>query len=898
MRLLPVVIVIGLFMGAAVSSVTDRKVRKCPGDEFQCANGRCISLAWRCDSADDCLDNSDEINCSYPTCGDDFFRCNNGKCITDRWICDGTDDCKDNSDEDVNMCSKEKCRNGYFHCNISKTCIPEDWKCDGDKNCPNGEDEEGCKHTCAENEFQCTNGKCISKEFYCDNSDDCHDGSDEKSCKSNHCDEVGQRKCLTNGECIHDFWWCDGDEDCEDGSDEANCTSSEKLHGGQCDDSSFQCTKRIGDDFCISKSWRCDGDEDCEDGSDEENCESITCKTGERLCVVSNYCLKKEFFCDGENDCIEGDDEKNCTYTSPCEEGHFDCKNGACIKDDLLCNSMDNCGNGADESLDLCPPEEENPCLKDNGGCAQICVPDRNRPSGRRCECNAGFKSMSNSEDDPGCEDEDECLNPDTCSQLCTNTKGSFRCECTSGFELVDKRYCKAITRQEAELFLSDRNELRRYHLSSKRYSLLSGDNTVSGGHALDVDVRKRKVYWTDMHAQGAIFVFDIETSKREVLIKDELKNPMGMALDWVHNNLYIVDRDKKIIQVVQIATKYRKTLLHNLTEPISLAADPVNGWIYWTTWGEKPGIERSGMNGAYRSTIVSQNITWPQGLTIDHYSRRLYWVDAKQHTISSAKLDGSDQQVVIYSHISLPHPYGVTLFEDYVFWTDIVTDSVFKTRKFGNRTIEELARGLKRPMAIQVMHESRQPYYEALNRCANNAGCSHLCLPIPTNDADKDKKRAECACPDDMVLDGKQICISGAKPSITVVPDNPVDTTEHVVPENPVVVPVDTTEHGSPNVPYSGSTESSNQGVNNEHKGRSKNEGQIALVAIGIVIVIGLLIVVVIILLVRRHQKRNVRSMNFDNPVYRKTTTDDQLIVETPGLPQSMQPLNDEEVV
>ena len=50
----------------------------------------------------------------------------------------------------------------------------------------------------------------------------------------------------------------------------------------------------------------------------------------------------------------------------------------------------------------------------------------------------------------------------------------------------------------------------------------------------------------------------------------------------------------------------------------------------------------------------------------------------------------------------------------------------------------------------------------EAMNRCANNAGCSHLCLPIPTNDADKDKKRAECACPDDMVLDGKQICISG----------------------------------------------------------------------------------------------------------------------------------------
>ncbi|RUS79306.1 hypothetical protein EGW08_012924 [Elysia chlorotica] len=898
MRLYLVAIAISLLVGPAISWTTDDG--KCPGEEFRCENGRCISLAWKCDGQDDCHDNSDETNCSHTTCGDKFFQCTDGKCIPERWTCDGFDDCGDNSDENPDMCPDTKCRDGYFLCNVSKKCVPSDWKCDGEKNCPDGEDEQDCDHTCADDEFQCTdNGKCISKEFKCDNRKDCDDGSDEENCKNNACEEVGQKKCL-DGECIHDIWWCDGDEDCHDGSDEANCTSSEKLPGGKCDESSFECKKALGDDYCISKSWTCDGDNDCIDGSDEENCGELTCSMDTKLCPESKYCLKKQFFCDGEEDCTEGDDELNCNYTKTCASGFFKCNNEQCIKDEDLCNSIDNCGDGSDESLDICPSEEKttktDPCRKDNGGCAQICVPDIHKSSGRRCECEAGYKPMNNSKDDPGCEDINECDIPGTCSQSCTNTKGSYRCECIAGFDLVENRYCKAITRHDAELFLSDRNELRRYQLSSEKTSLLINDNTVSGGPALDLDVRNRKVYWTDMHDPGVIFKLDLDTQKREKLV-DALENPVAVALDWVHNNLYFIDRAKKIIQVVQIETKYRKTLIQNMEEPISLAADPDQGWIYWTNWGEHPGIERSGMNGAQQSTIISKDITWPQGLTIDHYSRRLYWVDAKQHTISSAKLDGSDQQIIMHSHSLLPHPYGVAIFEDYVFWTDIVTDSVSKIRKFGNRSVESLATGLKRPMAIQVMHVSRQPYI-GLNRCETKK-CSHLCLPVPILN-DKDTKKAECACPDDLVLNGLK-CISGH------------ESRKPVVPENPDVVPIDTTEHNNPNVPYAGATdtsksenhstavtESSEQGVKQEHKGNSKNEGHIALVTAGIVTVIGLLIVVVIVLLVRRHQKRNVRSMNFDNPVYRKTTTDDQLIVESvqPGLPQSMQPLNDEEVV
>ena len=36
----------------------------CEADEFQCANGGCIDLEWRCDNFPDCHDMSDERNCS------------------------------------------------------------------------------------------------------------------------------------------------------------------------------------------------------------------------------------------------------------------------------------------------------------------------------------------------------------------------------------------------------------------------------------------------------------------------------------------------------------------------------------------------------------------------------------------------------------------------------------------------------------------------------------------------------------------------------------------------------------------------------------------------------------------------------------------------------------------
>lgn len=39
--------------------------------------------------------------------------------------------------------------------------------------------------------------------------------------------------------------------------------------------------------------------------------------------------------------------------------------------------------------------------------------------------------------------------------------------------------------------------------------------------------------------------------------------------------------------------------------------------WLYWSDWGEVAKIEKAGLDGSHRSTIVHTDIEWPNGLTI-----------------------------------------------------------------------------------------------------------------------------------------------------------------------------------------------------------------------------------------------------------------------------------------
>ena len=82
------------------------------------------------------------------------------------------------------------------------------------------------------------------------------------------------------------------------------------------------------------------------------------------------------------------------------------------------------------------------------------------------------------------------------------------------------------------------------------------------------------------------------------------------------------------------------------------------NSYIFWSDWGNGK-IEVAFTDGSGRKTLVSRNEFWPNGLSFDSQSSRLYWGDAKQGRIEYINL--KDFRLTK----SFPTPKSVILVDD-----------------------------------------------------------------------------------------------------------------------------------------------------------------------------------------------------------------------------------------
>ncbi|XP_051867562.1 low-density lipoprotein receptor-related protein 8 isoform X3 [Pristis pectinata] len=860
----------------------------CDVGQFQCRNNRCISLLWRCDGDDDCMDNSDEDNCPKKTCAATHFTCDNGECISGDWRCDGEEECTDGSDEAAELCNKVTCPPDTFGCSRNR-CIPLSWQCDGQKDCGNGTDELHCaddKKTCSPNEFLCKNEKCIAMMFVCDGDDDCGDGTEEQDCSPPTC---GSHEFQCNSStCIPELWACDSDPDCPDGSDESveSCGhSATQKPTDSCSASEFQCTN--GE--CIHLNWKCDGSIDCKDKSDEIGCPKVTCQPDEFQCGDGS-CIHGSKQCNQVFDCPDRIDELDCKNVTPCR-GHlkFFCGSGECIDSKKVCDSHKDCKDWSDEPLKECGLNE---CLTNNGGCSHTC---RDLKVGYECECPAGYALL----DSKTCGDINECEDPDQCSQICTNIKGGYKCTCFQGYEMDPMtESCKAVGKSPAVLFTNS-HDIRMINLLKKEYTRLV--STLKNVVSLDVDVEENKIYWIDLYYKviySAPLDKGSDPSQHIHLIEHGLQIPECLAIDWIHKNIYWTDSGTRSISVATVDGTKRKTLISTeLENPRAIAVDPIRGFMYWSDWGSPAKIEKAGLNGVDRQSLVKENIEWPNGITLDLLNQRLYWVDSKLHQLSSIDLNGGNRKTLLFSEEYLTHPSALVVFEDKIYWTDNEHDSIYCANRLTGRDVMLLANNLNNVHDIAVLHELKQP--KAMNFCVHGGtpkgGCQYLCLPAPQ--ISNHSPKYTCACPDDMELghDMRKCYRVGGLPSVTSNNSTPKSD----APFSSVWVPADKTTPagtvvlngivtGDPrwHSPFEANStdadslihsNSSSQLSDNQGEGK-KSTSTDAIVGTVTPIVIISLVCLGSFLIWRNWRKKNTKSMNFDNPVYRKTTEEEEM--------------------
>ena len=96
----------------------------------------------------------------------------------------------------------------------------------------------------------------------------------------------------------------------------------------------------------------------------------------------------------------------------------------------------------------------------------------------------------------------------------------------------------------------------------------------------------------------------------------------------------------------------------NNISRPIAIDYDPVDGKVYWTDVNLKQ-IVRAYPNGSDLEVLASHSVLTPNGIAVDWIGRNLYWTDTGTNRIEVSRLDGNFRTSLITANVDLPGGYN-----------------------------------------------------------------------------------------------------------------------------------------------------------------------------------------------------------------------------------------------
>uniref|UniRef100_A0A663ELE7 Low-density lipoprotein receptor-related protein 4 n=1 Tax=Aquila chrysaetos chrysaetos TaxID=223781 RepID=A0A663ELE7_AQUCH len=767
------------------SDEQDCPPRECEEDEFSCQNGYCIRSLWHCDGDNDCGDNSDE-QCDMRKCSEKEFRCSDGSCIAEHWFCDGDTDCKDGSDEEncpsdvpAATCSLEE-----FQCAYGR-CILDIYHCDGDDDCGDWSDESDCSshQPCRSGEFMCNSGLCINAGWRCDGDFDCDDQSDERNCTTSMC-TADQFRCKS-GRCVRLSWRCDGEDDCSDNSDEENC---ENTGTPQCAPDQFLC----GNGRCIGQRKLCNGANDCGDGSDESPHQNCRPRTGEENCNVNNGgCAQKCQMVRGmvQCTCHTGyrllEDGRSCQDVNECaEEGY--CSQGCT-------NSEGGFQCWCEQGYELRPDKRSCKALGPEPVLLFANRIDIRQVLPHRSEYTLLLNNLENAIALDFHHSKELVFWSDVTLDriMRANLNGSNVEEVVStGLESPGGL---AIDWIHDKLYWTDSgtSRIEVANLDGTHRKVLLWQN-LEKPRAIALHPMEGTIYWTDWGNTPRIEYSNMDGSNRRIIADTHLFWPNGLTIDYAGHRMYWVDAKHHVIERADLDGQNRKAVIsQGLPHPFAITV--FEDSLYWTDWHTKSinsankftgknqeiirnklhfpmdihtlhpqrqpaGRNRCGANNGgcthlclpsskdytcacptgFRKTsshacaqsldkfllfarrmdirrisfdtddlsddvIPLADVRSAVALDWDSKDDYVYWTDVSTDSISRAKWDGSSQEVVVDTSLESPAGLAIDWVTNKLYWTDAGTDRIEVSNTDGTMRTVLIWENLDRPRDIVV---------------------------------------------------------------------------------------------------------------------------------------------------------------------------------------------------
>ncbi len=232
------------------------------------------------------------------------------------------------------------------------------------------------------------------------------------------------------------------------------------------------------------------------------------------------------------------------------------------------------------------------------------------------------------------------------CSHLCLPSSNSHRCSCPFGYSFETNSSVKCQRNSNLMLLYTHARDIRAIALGQNRF-VGEGDilfNDFNLAHplpiasivfamSLDYDPVTSTLYWSDFvnKSIGRAKWSSSESHRQESILTDSLEMPGGVAFDWAGGNIYFVDTGRSVIEVARADGSHRSLLVwRSVDQPRDIVLDPMKALMFWSQWNNQTAsIQRAGMDGKFRVLLHSLNLTRPNGLSLDHFYRRIYWADS-----------------------------------------------------------------------------------------------------------------------------------------------------------------------------------------------------------------------------------------------------------------------------